>query len=514
MSWSYETARDRAVKRYDGLADLTISDVVRELDFENISQLQPRRVTGTHLYAGVENFTALLGEADADGAEDLLLKLHLFAREASWIIKSNFDGCKVHFQGPRAHALAYRPVGDESKMVAKAVLTALALRHMVVAFNDVFELSDDAAWKLAAGIAHGSALATRNGAHGDRELLFLGSPANHAAKIIHTAGSIRMTETVKDLLPETFDDHVAVVSPGDAWYAKAVSAATVSEMAAAFGWAWSLDTTRARLEEAAERYPAGSATVSDVKEKIDKSKLAISSTKRVSGASVFADVDGFTSYIDGLEDDDDLIEAAKAFHVLRGGMRDSAVQDFDALRIQYQGDRMQALAYRPVGDESEVALEAVKLAAALTTLADQVILEVVEPTAAKRLAIGVAWGEVLVSKIGEQGHRDVVTIGTSTAEAAAIEGRLDGGQIGLNSALHSLLPDDVRTAFTWDDHAKAYVATDLPYDELLDLIDSNDSQQALGAVTGARSVPAVGAAAFVTAHGMQPSQPLKPWFGG
>lgn len=34
---------------------------------------------------------------------------------------------------------------------------------------------------------------------------------------------------------------------------------------------------------------------------------------------------------------------------------------------------MQALAYRPVGDEFEVALEAVKLAAALTTLADKVV---------------------------------------------------------------------------------------------------------------------------------------------
>lgn len=387
MSWSYDTARDRAAKRYDDLAELTIADVVRETDFESISQLQPRRVAGTHLYAGVANFTTLLRVTDDDGAVDLLLKLHLFAREASRIIKSDFDGCKVHFQGPRAHALAYRPVGDESAMAAKAVLTALALRHMVAVFNNVFELTDTAAWKLAAGLDHGSALATRNGAQGDRELLFLGSPANHAAKIIGTPGSIRMTEAVKDLLSEAFDDHVAAASTGDAWYVKAVSAAAVSELAATFGWTWSLDTTQARLEEAAELYPAGSATVFDVREKIDKSTLGISNTKRVTGASMFADVDGFTSYIDSLTDDDELAEAAKAFHVLRGGMRDSAVQDFDALRIQYQGDRMQALAYRPVGDEFEVALEAIKLAAALTTLADKVVLEVVDPTAAKGLPV-------------------------------------------------------------------------------------------------------------------------------
>jgi hypothetical protein len=83
MSWSYDTSLDRATKRHEALAGLTIADVIREIDFDEISQLHPRRVTGTHLYAGVANFTALLREADADGAENLLLQLHLFAREAS-----------------------------------------------------------------------------------------------------------------------------------------------------------------------------------------------------------------------------------------------------------------------------------------------------------------------------------------------------------------------------------------------------------------------------------------------
>jgi hypothetical protein len=90
-----------------------------EIDFDEISQLHPRRVTGTHLYAGISNFTALLGAAEEESAEGLLLQLHLFAREATRIIKNDFDGCKVHFQGPRVHALAYRPVGDETAMAAK-----------------------------------------------------------------------------------------------------------------------------------------------------------------------------------------------------------------------------------------------------------------------------------------------------------------------------------------------------------------------------------------------------------
>lgn len=72
-------------------------------------------------------------------------------------------------------------------------------------FNEVFELTGVAAWRLATGLDHGSAIATRNGASGDQELLFLGSPANHAAKILHKSGGIRMTPEVHDLLPAAFE---------------------------------------------------------------------------------------------------------------------------------------------------------------------------------------------------------------------------------------------------------------------------------------------------------------------
>jgi len=230
MGWSYDVALDRAKQRYEDLAELVIADVVREIDFDEISQKNPRRVTGTHLYAGIANFTNLLRETDAEGAEDLLLHLHLFAREASRIVKGDFDGCKIHFQGPRVHALAYRPISDESAMAAKAVLTALALRHMLAEFNEVFELTDAAVWKLAAGLDHGTAIATRNGTIGDRELLFLGSPANHAAKIISSVGGIRMTAAVKDLLPASFDAYLAASTVDEGWHI-AMAADTVSELA-------------------------------------------------------------------------------------------------------------------------------------------------------------------------------------------------------------------------------------------------------------------------------------------
>ena len=138
----------------------------------------------------------------------------------------------------------------------------------------------------------------------------------------------------------------------------------------------------------------------------------------------------------------------------------------------------------------------------------------VDPNTVKRLAIGLAWGEVLVSQVGEHGHRDVMSIGTSTAMAAAIQQRLDGGVIGINAALRELLTGSLREAFKWDEHAKAYVATDLNYDDTMDLIASDEPQRALGAVTGATGIAPVGAAAYVTDRSEQPAEPLKPWHRG
>lgn len=497
MAWSYESAEERAATRYAQTEDLVIADITREIDFGLISRAKPRRVIGTHFYVDVANVTKQLrGELDDDG-EDLLRLLHVYSREVSRIVASDFDGEKVHFQGPRLHALAYRPVSDESEMAVKAVLTCLAIRHMTTIFNEVFELAGGAAWLVAAGLDHGRCVATRNGANGDQELLFLGSAANHAAKILDKIGT-RMTSRVRDLLPESFDSAITEIEGGDSriW----MPLEDVERLAADHGWAWTAATSRTRLERAAARYPAGSVTSSEVQESIDKSALRLSCTKRVSGVSLFADVDGFTSYIDGLEQiDENLVEAIRTFHVLRGVMRDSAVQDFNALRIQYQGDRMQALAYRPVGDDEKAALAAVKLSAALITVAKEIVPAAVSTTEVHPLAIGLAWGQVLVSRIGEHGDTDMISLGLSTAAAADIQQRLDGNAIGINGALRELLPESLQQAFKWSSSVGGYVATDLDWHAFC-LLEASEEKD------GSRETAASGSARVRRAQ-----TPIRPW---
>src|SRR5258708_38667168 len=83
----------------------------------------------------------------------------------------------------------------------RAVLLQFVLKDFVKAiFNPAFPNCDD--FTIAGGTDLGSAVGTMDGINGDRELLFVGAPANHAAKIISTAHRLRLPQQVYEALPD------------------------------------------------------------------------------------------------------------------------------------------------------------------------------------------------------------------------------------------------------------------------------------------------------------------------
>jgi len=508
VGWNYERSLKRAQDKYVETEGLVVRPITKKVDFDTISLKEPRRVRAAHFYVDVGNFAALLNtNPEAGTDEDMLRLLHLYAREITRVVENDLEATKVHFQGAKLHALAYRPISDDMAMVAKAVLAAAAVRATTVVFNDVFELSGTDAWLTAGGVDFGEAVATKNGTGGDRELLFLGRPANQAAKIIKTG--LRLTVEVVELLPDSFDDYLSRSSDGERW-CFAPSASALEQLIADSGYSWSQARTRGRLEEAAQKYPPGATTVYEATGPISKDKLGLSNSKRVDGASLFADVDGFTGYVDqAAAFDEDLVEAVRAWHVIRSEMRATAVVDYEALRVQYQGDRMQALGYLPLDDEGLAAVRVVRIAAALTSAVKYVLPRVVGP-AAKPLAIGLAAGTTLVSKLGEHGNRDVVCLGLATVEAARIQVGLDGNQIGLDAELYKRLPEWLQELFTWQPSPGAYVVTDLTLDELdrQEVAQTEGSAKALlaGVLTGAAAL-----GVWAALIHRRPERPLRPW---
>ncbi len=491
MSWDATRSIERAQKAWQDTDGLQVTDLVRETDFDNTPLNCPRRVTGAHIYVDVPGFRSLITGADGTPDEATARHLHLWGREISRVVETDFTAVKIHFQGPRLHAVVYRPIADQTAVATNAVLLAAAVRATAGAFNDTLGLSGTQRWRTAAGTAHGVALLTKNGSSGDRELLFLGKPANQAAKIITSSG-LRVDGTIAqhlhaDVTPYLLDpatgDTVSELS-ADSTYALNIPDADLEQLCADRNIAWTLEGSRTRIST--DDINIGNIKVSRSLGNIDKSTLSLTNTKSAFGISLFADVDGFTAHISNADADGTLDEAVRQFHTIRLETRHTVVQDYVGLRIQYQGDRVQALTHQPVADHQAIALKAVRTAAAITSVFAHTLPAVIGDTDLK-VAIGLAAGDVLVSKLGQYGDRDVVCLGTSTADAARIQEALDGGQTGIDSTLYKLLPTWLQDAFLWHPTAKAYVADDLTLDQIDQLEVGAADDPAAALLSAARS---------------------------
>lgn len=492
MSWSKDKSVARVQRISDGIPTIAISDLQREMNLDNVRLGKPKRIRGVHLYSAITNeaahITDFLDVTDTADAKPALRAVHLWQRELTRIVKE-FGGAKVHFQGTRLQVLVYRPVGNMAEVAARAVALAHAIELTTrLAFNEV--LGDEAQFKVSAGAAFGQVLATRSGSRGDSELLFVGDAANHGAKAIKKGDRLRATQALVDEL----DDDIEIVSTpvGNGIHKLAMTQQAVEAAADDFGIAWSLGTSRNRIAADLEATPLDKVGVSKATANIDKDRLSLANSKLNDAATLFGDIDGFTKTVEDAGDDAGREWLIKLFHVIRAELRHVATQSFDTLRIQYQGDRIQALRHLPHDDAAARALGAVRTAAAWQSSMEVSIPEVMGSDDDLHLAVSIDSGPTAVSKLGERGNRDVICLGTPVRRAAKIEAKLDGDEVGITQTIRDLLPARVAALFTWDKPKNCFLAKGLRYNDVI----LAGQAQALddAAATSARkiTIPAVG----------------------
>src|SRR5216684_636528 len=182
-SWN----KDRASKRIDSkiselpLKDIQIKKYVRDTDLTNLPSHVAYRVDGVHLYADILNLTDMLYVTDVEGEtchRRTLRFLNLHYRAVHRILQ-RVDAIFVDFHNQRLHSVVAKPYDAEADRVHKAV----AMGQLIIdVLAQTGEDADHPAAKVRIGIDTGKALAVNNGRRGHREPLFLGRPANHAAK--------------------------------------------------------------------------------------------------------------------------------------------------------------------------------------------------------------------------------------------------------------------------------------------------------------------------------------------
>jgi hypothetical protein len=339
MSWNYDRSKARVKDHVANLGAITVEKLKKDADLEALlSETNCRQIFGAHLYFNIGNF-ATLASAATDNKDDmrrLVQGVHIYQREVTRIVEGadTFDAVPVHFQGPKLHALMYRPIDDAKKLSSHAVLLPLVLRDFTRAvFNPAF--TKLANFRVASGSDIGDVIGTQNGVKGDRELLFVGRPANYAAKIIGPFGAHRLTAAVYDALPEELQEVCEPIPDDDRglYQLKEQTSEEVDGLCTKYGVAWDRTASAERVEDDRKQFPLCDIDISDAEVLIDMDSLSVRNNKRIGAATVFADLAGFTAYIDAADTPAKQEQALKVLHVVRKEFTKAATDDFNGVRV-------------------------------------------------------------------------------------------------------------------------------------------------------------------------------------
>lgn len=202
-TWNKDTASKRIDSRIAELPlnDIEIKEFVRDTDLTNLPRNVAYRIDGVHLYADIVNLADMLHVTDVEGEtchRRTLRFLNLHYRAVHRTIQ-RVDALFVDFHNQRLHSVVAKPYDSEAKRVQKAVAVGQLIIDVLAQTG---EDADRPAAKVRIGIDTGLALAVNNGRRGHREPLFLGEPANRAAKRAGggSATGIFLTKKVRTVL--------------------------------------------------------------------------------------------------------------------------------------------------------------------------------------------------------------------------------------------------------------------------------------------------------------------------
>lgn len=162
----------------------------REQFITDLSRNAAMLVDGAHVYAQLLDFGDAMLEQDREteaGHRRVLGMLHAHYAACD-SVAVEFEAQRVDYHGPRMHAVIVSPPGQENAggRARRALEFADALKR---AIERTGERVGEGQYRtrVRIGIDSGRAVAVNSGSQDEREPLFLGNPANYAAKLAEGA---------------------------------------------------------------------------------------------------------------------------------------------------------------------------------------------------------------------------------------------------------------------------------------------------------------------------------------
>ena len=472
MSWNEARSRKRirehlkTVPRFD--SKLTLARQSRMLVearakglMDSLSTRTAFVVEGAHLYGQLLDFDRLASESNGNETEAshrILLQM-LDTQYRLWdAIVENDEADRVDYHGARMHTIVSspsEPVRQIERAAALAVKLGNATRR-IASFYDV-------PMRIRFGIDQGKCVALTTGRAHERDTLFLGSPANHAAKIAASDDEegIYLTPWAQSIVGES--NLVAAAPDGtkvlrDAFFDQALRRNPFD-----------------RIDRAVDRLIAEASNdrkfiffrptppLSDLK----FADLTPSNSARMGMASVFADIDGFTAFVDeAIQAGGEAIkQAATSLHVIREELNDVLKEDFGGKRVRFIGDCIQGVIAKgqQADDPTSAVREAAYCAAGMRS-SFQLCQQYLEGIESLDLAIGIEYGPVPLTRLGLRGEDSVrCATGRAVVIAEKVQQSIEVGGVDMGPSARAVADPAVRRYFS---EARAIPG----YDSAMDLL--------------------------------------------
>lgn len=492
-NWSHSRAEKHISERLSDVSDVEIVEYTKEKNLDAIPVNKAYRVYGAHLYADITNIGDMLNCTSEEGLTShrrTLRFLHLHHRA----VKRVLDACdvkRVDFHNQRLHSVVTKPYNTDTNAEAKRINRAVAVAQLII--DVLAETGDDdehiADAKVRVGIDSGEALAVNNGRRNSREALFLGPPANLAAKLASGGGreGIYLTNNAREAIGLK-----AVEKPSST----ALTTAEIEVCQEQAKLAASKDTI-----VAAWRKDFENSSINDFQftrhtpplESLRFNDLGPKTSRRQEAVNIYADLDGFTRFVaDNIEDSANNV--VKVLHVVRAELDRVIAKDFGGRRVRFIGDCIHALLAEGTAQTTDVeeTISTATLCAGGLRSSFDLALEKLEndgiDVGGLGLAIGFEHGWMTATRLGIQGDRLRCSVSRATYAAEGEQIRCNGQQSAIGQVAYEGGTAAIRKLF-----GKSRIIAGMGYDEAVDGLADDGDATATAARKGAfvSAAPAV-----------------------
>jgi class 3 adenylate cyclase len=459
--------------------------------------------------ADILNLKDMLQVTDVEGEtchKRTLRFLNLHYRAVHRII-GRVDSMLVDFHNQRLHSVFAKPYDNEAKRVHRAVATG---RLIIDVLARTGEDADHPSAKVRVGIDTGKALAVNNGRRGHREPLFLGEAANHAAKRAGggTATGIYLTNEARKAigLKEAANVDTTPLSAAEIEISQKEAKLAVTADQIVNEWTDDLKNNPIGTFEFKGHTPPFAT--------LDIEDLSVNNSRRQEAATVYGDLDGFTTYVgSNIGTDAGAKHVVRTLHVLRAELDAVLHEDFKGRKVRFIGDCVHGLLAEGTAQTTEVeeTISNMTLCASAMRSSFDVALKRLKDkgtdASSLGLAVGFEYGPMTVTRLGMKGELIRCSVSRGVLAAESEQSRCAGTETAIGQIAYDKGNDAVRAIF-----GKTRKRSQLDYDTAVNEMSAKNDKAARAAksMTASTLLKPATAAAAPLSFPNRPTGPVKP----